>query len=165
MKIELSDKERLFLSNQYEILGTLKDDDFYLRLAEQLREGHKWLYEQSFDSLYENFPEESSELVIDILQVYEALQDSYDALAEKSDISEYDVKFAGFDGNNETDFMGFVDALKESNRFVSVIEAGTRNSHFPKVHTYQTMITKWRELNESHQLSKDEILYILGKNK
>lgn len=57
MTIELTDKERLFLANQYEILGLLKNEDYYSELAEQLRDGHKWLYEQSFDDISPNFPE------------------------------------------------------------------------------------------------------------
>lgn len=41
MKLDLTDKDHLILSNQYEILGTLKNEENYLLLAEQLREGHK----------------------------------------------------------------------------------------------------------------------------
>jgi len=67
MKLDLTDKEHLFLSNQYEILGILKNEDHYLLLAEKLREGHKFFYQQSFNSLYENLPDEDAELVLNIL--------------------------------------------------------------------------------------------------
>ena len=87
MTIELTDKERLFLANQYEILGLLKNEDYYSELAEQLREGHKWLYEQSFDVIYPNFPEENANLVLEILELYEVISDSYEALTDKSDIN------------------------------------------------------------------------------
>ncbi|WP_111848321.1 YfbU family protein [Acinetobacter baumannii] len=163
MDIELTDKERLILANQYEILGLLKKEDYYLNLAEQLRDGHKWLYQQSFDTFSDNLSDEDAELALNILEVYEALQDSYDALSDTSGISPQDVKFAGFDGNNESEFMRFVDALKKSNRFVDVIDDGVRNSHMRKVHIYETMIQKWDDLGRSHSLTKDQILYILGR--
>ncbi|EXS30009.1 yfbU domain protein [Acinetobacter sp. 742879] len=163
MDIEITDKERLILANQYEILGLLKKEDYYLDLAEQLRDGHKWLYRQSFDTFSDNLSDEDAELVLNILEVYEALQDSYDALSDTSGISPQDVKFAGFDGNNESEFMRFVDALKKSNRFVDVINDGVRNSHMPKVGRYQNMIQKWHELDRSYSLTKDQILYILGR--
>lgn len=163
MKLDLTDKERLFLSNQHEILGTLKNEDHYLLLAEQLREGHKWLYQQSFNSLYENLPDEDAELVLNILRVYEVLKDSYNALSDKSDISIQDVSFAGFDGNNEPELIGFVEALKKMNRFVSTIKAGVLDSHMPKAQTYKNMIQRWYELEKSTRLTKEQILDILSK--
>ncbi|MEN8975135.1 YfbU family protein [Acinetobacter baumannii] len=163
MQLELTDKERLILANQYEILGLLKKEDYYLDLAEQLRDGHKWLYRQSFGTLSENLPDEDAELVLNILEVHKALKISYDALTDKSGISIQDISFAGFDGNNESELIDFADALKKSNRFVNVIDAGVRNSHIPKVHTYETMIQKWHELDQSYTLTKDQILYILGR--
>ncbi|WP_290008441.1 YfbU family protein [Acinetobacter pittii] len=144
MKIELTDKERLFLANQHEILGHLNKDnsDYHFKLAEQLRDGHEWLYSQSFDNFSENLPDDAAELVLNILQIYEMIQDAYDGLSDKSLISEHQIKFPGFDGNNETEFMGFVDALEKDNRFVDVIQTGNRNSHSPKVHVYERMIAK-----------------------
>lgn len=162
MTIELTDKERLLLANQYEILGLLKNEDYYSELAEQLREGHKWLYEQSFDVIYPNFPEESAILVLEILELYEVISDSYDALTDKSDINAKKVLFSGFDGNYETEYMGFVDALKKNNRFVDVIEAGIRNSHAPKAHVYESMLNKWNKLDKSRQLTKEQLLEILN---
>ncbi len=162
MTIELTDKERLFLANQYEILGLLKNEDYYSELAEQLREGHKWLYEQSFDVIYPNFPEENANLVLEILELYEVISDSYEALTDKKDIDAKKVLFNGFDGNYETEYMGFVDALKKNNRFVDVIEAGTRNSHAPKAHIYESMLNKWNELDKSRQLTKEQLIEILN---
>lgn len=162
MQLELTDKERLILSNRYEILAFLKRDCSYILLAAQLRAGHKWRYQKSLGALSENLPDEDTELVLDILEVHKALKISYDALTDKSGISIQDVSFAGFDGDNESELMDFVDTLKKSNHFVNIINAGERNSHTPKVHTYQNMIQKWHELDRSFTLTKDQILYILG---
>ena len=162
MTIELTDKERLFLANQYEILGLLKNEDYYSELAEQLRDGHKWLYEQSFDDISPNFPEESANLVLNILELYEVISDSYEALIDKSDIVAKKVLFGGFDGNYETEYMGFVDALKKNSRFTSVIESGVRNSHSPKAHVYEAMLNKWYESDKSRHLTKEQLLEVLS---
>lgn len=165
MEIQLTDKERLFLANQHEILSFLDKDnsEYHSKLAEQLKCGHKWLYEQSFDSFDENLSDEDANLVLDILQVYEMMQDAYDALADKTGISESEVTFPGFDGNNETEFMGFVDALEKDNRYVDVIKKGHRNSHSQKVHRYESMINKWEEFGKPYSLTKDQLFEILGK--
>lgn len=163
MKIELTDKERLFLSNQHEILGYLNtnNSDYHFKLAEQLRDGHEWLYSQSFDSFSENLPSEHAELVLDILQVYELIGDAYSRLSDTSGISDTQVKFPGFDGNNETEFMGFVDALEKSHRFTDVIQNGHRNSHSAKVHVYERMIAKWESLGKPMPLTKAQLIEIL----
>lgn len=165
MKIELTDKERLFLANQHEILGHLNKDnsDYHFKLAEQLRDGHEWLYSQSFDNFSENLPDAAAELVLNILQIYEMIQDAYDGLSDKSLISEHQIKFPGFDGNNETEFMGFVDALEKDNRFVDVIQTGNRNSHSPKVHVYERMIAKWQAFGKPYNLTTEQLIEILGR--
>ena len=165
MKIELTDKERLFLVNQHEILGHLNKDnsDYHFKLAEQLRDGHEWLYSQSFDNFSENLPDDAAELVLNILQIYEMIQDAYDGLSDKSLISEHQIKFPGFDGNNETEFMGFVDALEKDNRFVDVIQTGNRNSHSPKVHVYERMIAKWQAFGKPYNLTTEQLIEILGR--
>ena len=163
MKIELTDKERLFLSNQHEILGYLNTDnsDYHFKLAEQLREGHEWLYSQSFDYFSENLPSEHAELVLDILQIYELIGDAYSRLSDTSGISDTQVKFPGFDGNNESEFMGFVDALEKDGRYVHVIQAGNRNSHSAKVHVYERMIAKWESFGKPMPLTKEQLIEIL----
>ena len=44
--MKFTDTERVILANQYEILGKLGDDQAYLDLAENLRYGHEWIYNQ-----------------------------------------------------------------------------------------------------------------------
>lgn len=165
MKIELTDKERLFLANQHEILGYLNKDnsEYHFKLAEQLKNGHKWLYKQSFNYLDENLSEENAQLVLNILQIYEMLQDAYDSIVDRTKISADEIKFPGFDGNNESEFMGFVDALKKDSRYVDIIENGYRNSHSQKIHKYSAMISKWEEFGKPYSFTNDQVLEILGK--
>ena len=82
-------------------------------------------------------------------------------MSDKSGISDTQVKFPGFDGNNEPEFMSFVDALEKDNRYVDVIQAGNRNSHSAKVHVYERMIAKWQELGKPYTLTKEQLIEIL----
>lgn len=115
--IELTDKERLFLANQYEILAALNDDEHYALMAETLKAGHKWLYDQFFDSLSEDLPDSQAQYVLTILGIFGDLQASYDNLTDKSDIDEKVLPFPGFDGNNESELLSFADSLIKHGRF------------------------------------------------
>lgn len=101
-KLELTDTHRLILANQFEILGILKKDEGYTRLADQLREGHEWLYQQSLEYLSPNLLKEDAELVLTILGIYSDIRESYEKLEDKSGITPQEVVFPGFDGNNGT---------------------------------------------------------------
>ena len=161
-RIKLTDTERLILANQYEILAALKDDDSYARLAEQLRDGHEWLYSQSFDWLSSNLSSDKAEHVLAILGIYSDLRDSYNELSDKSGIEPHQVEFPGFDGNNESDLLAFSRALRDSDRFVDTVPERGKNSHSPTTDLYRRIIAKYRELGEPrYPLDKQTILAIL----
>lgn len=165
--INLTNAERLILANQYEILSKLSEDKYerqsYEKMSSNLKNGYKWLYEQYFDVVSENLSADASELVIKTLCLYQALHYSYEDLDDKDGISEHEVKFQGFDGNNETELMGFVRALKENDRFIDTIENGHLNSHRPMVNTYKKMVQQWQGFDEEVELTKDQIQQILNK--
>ena len=77
--MKFTDTERVILANQYEILGKLGDDQAYLDLAENLRYGHELIYNQKI-SVSPIFTEEKSDFVVSILELYEVIQNSFDAL-------------------------------------------------------------------------------------
>ena len=161
--IELTDKERLFLANQYEILATLNDDkDFALR-AETLKAGHKWLYDQFFDSLSENLPDSQAQYGLRILGIFGNLQASYRDLTDKSGIDEKVLAFPGFDGNNESELLSFADSLIKHRKFESTLGKSVRNSHMPTSSIYGRMIQRWQELDSpSYPYGKETIQEILA---
>lgn len=65
-------------------------------------------------------PDEDQKLVIDILDMFSILQDSYNRLEDKTGIEEFKLKFSGFDFNNshELRLSGFADALLKNGRFI-----------------------------------------------
>lgn len=162
MRLKLSDTERLILANQYEILATLKKDESLERLAQNLRDGHEWLYSQGFGWFSENLPAEAAEHVIRILGIYGDMKASFDALTDKTGIDEKLLNFPGFDDNNESELLLFTRALRKSDRFIETIGHDAKNSHMPTTATYRRMIAKWRDLGEpNYPYSRDQIAAIL----
>lgn len=157
----LTDSERLILANQYEILGHLKDEESYIHLAEDLRDGHKWLYEQHLQ-VAENLSDEAVSHVLAILGIYSDLRDSYRQLSDKSGIEEHLVTFPGFDGNNESELLHFARALSRHGNYAEIIGKDARNSHMPTTDIYRRMIAEWKAMGEPrYPLSKEQILRII----
>jgi uncharacterized protein YfbU (UPF0304 family) len=78
VSLDLSDKDRLILANQYEILSKLgeNESDTYVLLAKSLRGGHKWLYQTQLENmLSENLSDEETQHVLDIAGLYGTLKD------------------------------------------------------------------------------------------
>jgi uncharacterized protein YfbU (UPF0304 family) len=101
---------------------------------------------------------EVSSFVMDVLECYENLQRSARALG--SDALDEDtlakLRFMGFDGNNEIEYLGYVRYLYETNRYVHVEGVGQGiNSHMPTIHIYRRMLAEWRAvMGEKAQLSR-----------
>ena len=159
--MNFTDAERVILANQYEILGKLDLDNekTYLDLAENLRDGHEWIYNQKI-SVSPIFTKEQSDFVASILELYNFIQNSFDDLSDKGSLTADRVKFPGFDGNNEGDYKRFFSALVENDQFAHV--NANINSHIQKIPTYKNMLDKWESLGKGYRLSLDEIEAILG---
>ncbi len=161
-KIALTDAERLLLANQYEILALLKEDDSYAKMAQNLRDGHKWLYEQHATTISENLPDTQVEHVLSILGIYSDLKDSYQKLADKSNIESHLVTFPGFDGNNEAELLHFAQALAANGNYSETIGKDAKNSHMPTTDMYERMIEAWEKLGKPrYPLNLEQITSIL----
>lgn len=158
--MSFTDTERLILANQYEILGKLNNDQANLDLAENLRDGHEWIYKEK---IYVSpiFSEGNSDFVVSILDLYEVIQDSFDSLPDKGSLTLDRVKFPGFDGNNEGEYMRFFSALVENGNFAHV--KANKNSHMQKKSTYENMLSKWVSLGKPRTLSLDDIEAIFNR--
>ncbi|MEC5211315.1 uncharacterized protein YfbU (UPF0304 family) [Psychrobacter sp. PL15] len=158
--MSFTDTERVILANQYEILGKLSNEQAYLDLAENLKDGHAWIYDQQI-LVSPIFSKEQSDFVVSILELYDAIQDSFDALSDKGSLTPDRVKFPGFDGNNEGEYMRFFSALVKNQQFAHV-KAHT-NSHMQKISTYEGMLSKWESLGKGYMLSLEDIEAIFSR--
>lgn len=163
--LKLTDNERLMLANQYEIMSMLDkhSSEYNLLMSETLRAGHKWLYDQFFDSLSENLSDTDAQHVLKILGIYSDLRDSYNKLEDKSEIDEKDLNFPGFDGNNEGEYLSFARNLLKHRRFETTLGKTAINSHMPTTDIYKRMINCWESLGEPYYpYPKDTIIKILA---
>lgn len=163
MELKLTDAERLILSNQYAILGHLEDSKEYKRLAEHLRNGHEYLYR---DVLYWVNPEmdrETTDFVIDALSMYRALKRSWDTLGKPDDIADRDIKWPGFDGNNEGSLYQFTCALAETNHFDEQLGHSGVNSHSEEEQTYRNMLPVWKAFGDARNtMTAQQIKQVLA---
>lgn len=169
--MELTKKERLILYNQYEILKSLNPDEkeYYERDQEILINGFKYNYTDLVGGFMDETPEEISQFVIDVLQMYRVLNNSYDKLNEdeKSQIDLYDISFKGFDGNEETDYYFYAKFyIEKLDNFGDLKESKwyAINSHGNMLNDYIKMVSLWKEVKTSRydNLSLENMKYIIG---
>jgi uncharacterized protein YfbU (UPF0304 family) len=168
--MKLSRIERWILFNQYQMLARLCPEEAraYARYQEALQCG----YEAEYDTMAQHIYREDSCLsaeecneVVTILDMFRALKQSYEGLADTSGIEPHAVQFMGFDGNNETTRMAYARYFCESDlpRFEELHHRGGRlNSHMPVLGIYRRMLAEWNRIDQKYELSKDEILRIVS---
>lgn len=111
---------------------------------------------------YSGIPFETTETprivkeVTDILDMWNFVEHSYEelneeekaTLAEKADPFRKDPKFRGFDGNNETDYMGtamfLVNDLGRFERF----KGRSFNCHHPSIDAHRRMLERFQPMRE-----------------
>ncbi len=170
-KLQLSDVERRILINQYEILAALrpKEADDFNRCAEIIRAGYYEMWDdEAIGWLSDPIPREEMNYVGDVLDMYGWLQSSYDQLpeAEKATIEASEVLFPGFDGNGETEYMGYARFLREKmDRFTSVRALEALNSHCPTQHMYKAMLKVLPKREGVFYLSASKIRAVLDAHR
>ncbi|WP_373991914.1 YfbU family protein [Duganella sp. BuS-21] len=162
----MTDVERLILSNQYEIMALLdpQQSEGLNRIAENLRRGHEPLYRTVFQQIQPVLAERDTTFVHEILALHGRLSYSYDALPDKGDIEKHSVRWPGFDGNNETEFLSYTRAQCAEGNFRDALGSNpleVRNSHMTMTPIYLRMLAAWHQLGEPAQMDLAQIKQIL----
>lgn len=135
--------DRYLISNQLRILEKLypEEADTYAVQREIFEQGYEMLYSWQLDHIYDGVDamtrEECSE-VWDTMDMYVALERGGS-----------DLKFQGYDGNNETKFMSFARfTVERLERFTHLPMKEPRywNSHSPIRGMYQRMLEEWKSI-------------------
>lgn len=143
--------ERLLLSSQYRILNKIDPGQSWDTFAEILENGFEGEYWQIENNIYPPLTSDGCHFVLTILSVYDALQRPYLTTSEKLP---GDIVFPGFDGNNETEYLGYFQFLLNQGRFTSLKRmAPDGNSHAPFASLYRQMIVAWESVGSPHSLS------------
>lgn len=166
--MELTKKDRVLLINQYKILAALyKDDvDHYEELIAILENGYEIFYSMLDEWVSDNVPDEEGKFVLNILDLYRAIDDVKRS-SKDANLSEHSFAiFRGFDGNNETSYMGFARFLIEKQGKYSEQKDYLRkndnmNSHMPMIAKYRKMLDKWQEFGNVYNLTLEQANQIL----
>lgn len=166
--MEFSRKDRLILINQYKILAKLYPDDseHYDELREILESGYEVFYSQIDEWISHDMPESEGVFVLDVLDLYRAIEDYKRISKDEEIINLYGSYFMGFDGNNESQYMAFARFLvnkqgKFSEQQDYLRKNDNMNSHSLMVPRYKAMLNKWGKFDKSWELTSEQIKEII----
>jgi uncharacterized protein YfbU (UPF0304 family) len=166
----LTPTERLQLANQHEILEKLDPDnkEYHAKCREILTSGFTLLYPQVFQEINEELDQAACKFVYDVLDMHRDLIQSYDALTDKAGIDLADVRFRGFDGNNEGELYRFISFLQKHGLWKETLANCGLNTHAQSVPRYRKMLEQHKAirdqfdpLGKSHDLTADEIKQVV----
>lgn len=165
--MKLSKKDRIILANQYKILSKLDVDssEKYEELVEILENGYEIFYNQIGGWISNDHPEEDGRFVLDILDLYRAIDDLKRKTKDDRILNHIYSIFRGFDGNNEAEELSFCRFLvikqgkfQEQKKYL--LENDYFNSHVPMMDKYRAMLEKSKGI-DIWNMSIDEALGIL----
>jgi|SRR5579872_58068 len=162
--IQLTKTERLTLANQYKILERLDPDeaDYHAQCREILENGYTSQYSQLFQNVFDEMPYDHCREVMAILDMYRCIKAAHLRLGDSSGLDSEKVSFRGFDGNEEGEHMGYAEFLIQKQKRWSESSDAPLNSHWPMLPQYRAMLSRWKESANAHELTKDDIIRILG---
>lgn len=169
-KVTLSTKDRALFIYLLKILKNQGDQDYdYDNMIKALQYGYEYHYGDVFDCLFdEELSAADCREVLDILEMYRGIIYSFNNLkieGKLKTLTENDVRFPGFDGNNETKQMSYVDYfINDLGRYdeIEELSRGYYNSHSPKMAKYKAMLKIWRSLNNRYQMEERQIQELLN---
>ena len=164
--MQLTRVERWILSNQYRILEALhpKEAEWLADARKAIEEGFEFEYDRLAQEVYPDrdcLSSEECQEVLEIMAMFRALKDGYEALEDKSGIEESGITFEGFDGNNETAQMAYAQYFcGRSGAYIELERGDNFNSHCPVLDMYRRMLSEWNMCEHRNDLSKEDIIRI-----
>lgn len=159
----LSDGEKLIavmLGDLIKKLGVKVDTDVDL-VQKIILGGHYWALGWELPDIFHGHVDEQSRVrfVVDVLDMWMYLEEAFEALekpdkeqlAKEADPFGKYVHFPGFDGNNETEYLGIarflIEELKRFSRFRNYHR--DLNSHHPTLKTYGSMFRTFEPIRKT----------------
>lgn len=109
--------------------------------------------------------------VLDILEMWELLEESYARLqpADRERVAAeaapwgQDVRFGGFDGNTETEYMGTARVLIDDLDRFTTFKGRDLNSHMPSLDKYTRMLAVLAPMRHPSTLTAEQMIHILNR--
>ena len=163
--MEMSSTQRLILVNQYKLMALLDPTNAakYQRLETIVKGGFS-LELRELDNEFSVISEEECRTVLDTLEMYKALQISYNNLSDKCELSEHRLQFVGYCAVREKKYLNYL-------RFITSVEGKYQefmrcehgcDSQTPMRDKYSRMIDAWKACPHEYHLSMAEIQNILN---
>lgn len=165
--MEMTNAQRLILSNQYTLMSQLDPENAakYQRLQTIVERG----YELQMCELNKEFgciSEAHCREVIDIMEMYHAMQESFNMLEEheRKDVDARRLNFLGYDNASESQLVNYVRFLTNSEGLYPQFDKGDHhfNSQTPMQEKYRRMLTTWRNCPRQYHLSASELRQIFN---
>lgn len=160
--MKLTKIERLILWNQLEIMKRLdgKTDAWDAR-QQVLENGYEGEYGEIAGHISDGGlnEDECAEMYV-ILDMAQAIQLCLGTRETPlpSGASEHQLRFRGFDGNNEGRHMGYARYLKRTGRFEDLEVPGDLNSHSRTLPKLRAQVAVWKSLGEPRDLTDEHLV-------
>ena len=163
--MEMTNAQRLILSNQYYLMAQMDPENAakYRRLQTIVEHGYG-LQMRELDKDFGKLPEQECRKIIDFMEMYHAMQESYKMLSKEhqSQVDRRRLQFLGFDAATESQQVHYVRFLTEEEGLYPQFEKAEHmfNSQVPMLEKYQRMLQTWRNCPRQYHLSATEIQQI-----
>lgn len=170
-----SNNEKLIIAMLVDLYRTPAERQLDPELIEEaVLEGHEWALSYAYQGLfaYDDDKDEDLQLVHDVLDAWERIELGYKALDEAGkkrvrDALGFEPAYDGWDGNNETQYMGIVKMLTTRlNRHPYFADRADLNSHMPTLQQKRRIADRYRAIRSevsNQDLSESQIIHVLGK--
>ncbi|MEB0308342.1 YfbU family protein [Pseudomonas sp. 10B1] len=169
--MEFTNQQKLILTLLTDIHAKLQisnsvDPDFIRRAV---NEGQGWALAWKYPGLFEESDDDPEDVryVADVLEMWSALEDSFNALnmegrgqlAAAADPFGNDVKFPGFDGNNESQLLAIAQIFVSDLERWSEFSGRINNSHMRTTDGYKRMLAVFDEIRTNKLHNHDYNLF------
>lgn len=170
--VTLSPKDRALFIYLFKILKNQGDEEYdYDNMIKALQFGYEYHYGDVFDCLFDDvLSVEGCKEVLDVLEMYRGITFSYIKLQEGGRVESLiddDIRFEGFDGNNETKQMSyaryFIIDLDRYSEIQGYAQGYDYNSHCEKLPKYRAMLSKWKSYppETRYSMTEEQIIDLL----
>lgn len=165
--MEMTNAQRLILSNQYYLMSQMDPENSakYQRLQTVVERGYE-LQTRELNKEFGCLTEAECREVIDIMEMYHAMQESNKMLAEQErvEVDQRRLQFLGFDIASEAQSVHYVRFLVDSEGLYPQFDKADHhfNSQMPMLEKYRRMLTTWRNCPRQYHLCATELSQIFN---
>ncbi|WP_299687838.1 YfbU family protein [uncultured Vibrio sp.] len=165
--MEMTNAQRLILSNQYYLMSRMTPENSakYQRLQTIVERGYE-LQMRELNKEFGCLTEAECREIIDIMEMYHAMQESNKMLAEqeRTEVDQRRLQFLGFDIASEAQIVHYVRFLVDSEGLYPQFDKADHhfNSQIPMLEKYRRMLTTWRNCPRQYHLCATELSQIFS---